>query len=214
VEWVRNNPLNRSNIAYGPITRKDIKSRICKILSPFKLAEHGPISVGITNWVMKHKVYCKQAVIDQFIQDTYPQIKQIKNLNLSVFLAIVARAVQDNIDKAMLPRTMKSGKNSTWIKAPNFASAMTHDKYDILYTKEGILATFDDVEMPLTELTLKGASSSECLSSELSENNTATSEVTKTCQKLKTVELGGDTNTTTELTLSCSEQTPIVDTFA
>jgi hypothetical protein len=150
---------------------------------------------------MKQEGYCKQVVIDQFLQDTYPQIKKIKNLNLSVFLTIVARAVQDKIDQAMLPRTMKSGKNCTWIKAPNFASAMTHDKRDVLYTKEGILATFEDVEMPHLELTLKKASS-------------ATSEVTKPSQELVTVELKGDKNTMKESTLSCSERSPTVDTFS
>ena len=200
-EWVGKKHPTRSKIVYSQIKRSDIKSRICKILSPFKIHEHGPICMGITNWVMKQEGYCKQVVIDQFLQDTYPHIKQIENLNLSVFLAIVARAVQDNIDQAMLPRTMKAGKNCTWIKAPNFASAMTHDKRDVLYTKEGILATFEDVEKPQLELTLKEASS-------------ATSEVTKPSQELVTVELKGDKNTMKESTLSCSKRSPTVDTFS
>ena len=103
-------------------------------------------------------------VIDQLIQETYPEIKQVKNSNLSVFLAIVDCAVQDKIYNSMLPRSIKSGKNSKLIREPNFASAMTHGIYDILYTKEGLLATFDNMEMPPKELTLKEASSNACLS--------------------------------------------------
>ena len=54
----------------------------------------------------------------------------------------------------MIPRSMKSGNNSKWIREPNFTLAMTHGIDDVLYTKEGLLATFDDVEMPPKELIL------------------------------------------------------------
>ena len=108
---------------------------------------------------MNQEVYRKVDVFDKYIQKTYPEINFIKNLNFSIFSAVVLRGVEDMIDHALLPRSMKSGKNSKWIKDANFALRMTLGIDDMIYTKEGTLATVNNIMIPAQDLTLEKTSS-------------------------------------------------------
>ena len=86
----------RSKVIDTPICCQDIKSCIRKVLCPFKIEKHVEISVECTTWIMNQEVYCKEEVFIEFLEDTYPEIKLIKNLNFSFFCSNHARSSRQN----------------------------------------------------------------------------------------------------------------------